>query len=635
MSFQSETELQSLLRQPKVSLFSRKRLDKGKLPWEETQQRPFSASRTTSVRSLRSRGRLGLGSGFDLRKRRRTSRTRKPGILETSQVLRDGNLLVDDVRSRSPASRQGEQTGALLSSLQQRVKELQAALELKDTELSHLHSASQSLETQLVHSQATVTSLESLLEAANQAVRSTESSLKDLEQREMQLEEQVQLLKNRETELIQTRTDEINRAKAELTTQLYEITKTLKNTQKTAAKREEKLHIQHMEVKKLRKEVTELKKCNEELKTEKGKMEEMHRKVMEELGQELAVVGKYWKEGEEVEETLARAPISSLAVRVIRTVVGEDRDGMRQVLQTLPEELQTPESEGTSDPSLLSHLHTLFRHIRFRLQLRRMTIFPLISSLAPPHQVLEAGKIRRLLSTPPIELLNTHDQQLIMLLCLKKPLLESNLRLSLDQEWITSERIREVFQANLGQWEPFSQEKEEEFDREIVSAIEPVAEKLQSVCEDKDSTHCGYVSEAEFLDILGSMDLHFNGDILHYLRLLFYSLDKELDRVPYMAFLRAYISEAPGRNQVLWRHSQAITTALRGRKARTVFAASVDGLITVAHFRAGLTALELLDIPQQDLEVLVEELRTEERSGLSLEKLERLLGVSTDSQDSD
>ena len=92
MSFQSETELQNLLRQPKVSLFSRKRLDQGKLPWEETQQRPFSGSRTVSVRSLRSRGRLNLSSGFDLRKRRRTNWPRKPGILETSQVLRDENL---------------------------------------------------------------------------------------------------------------------------------------------------------------------------------------------------------------------------------------------------------------------------------------------------------------------------------------------------------------------------------------------------------------------------------------------------------------------------------------------------------------------------------------------------------------
>ena len=43
---------------------------------------------------------------------------------------------------------------------------------------------------------------------------------------------------------------------------------------------------------------------------------------MEELGQELAVLGKYWKGGEEMEETLAKAPISSLAVRVLRTMLG-------------------------------------------------------------------------------------------------------------------------------------------------------------------------------------------------------------------------------------------------------------------------------------------------------------------------
>jgi len=553
------------------------------------------------------------------------------------------------------------------------------------------------LRDQLNTRQETLLSLETQLVATLQSADSAASTIRDLEQRQMQLEEQVRILtetvKNREAEaerrkqeLINTHAEDFARrneawdhTKAEFTVQLYETAKMLKAAEKDAQKKTEKVQVLNTKIGKLKGEVAVLKRNNSDLKkneaqfsaeiaslkerlivtetsllTQNQAQQRLLQALISSLGTEMAAVKKNlegkWADcmEENLEEALSEAHISSLAVRVIKAWACEDsgkvsRAKLAEVLtQASNEEKSTDcyieEKQVFDDPSLRTEMDTLFRHIRLRLQMSRMTTPQLVLSLCPDNRAVEADQLKRQLRKAPISLSDPQLQHMLVLTCLKRPLTCTTLQESVDQEWVGAQRIREVLHSRLGDWETFTQEKEAEFDQEIVAALAPVSAELKTQCELRDSESCGYISESTFLEILSNLHIHFSENMLQYLKLLFYSLDQELDRVPFATFLNAYISENGPmlpRSVVLQQQAQAILQGLQGRKPRRVFAASVDGLISVAHFRAGLNALEMWDLPESTFDILIEELQAEDLNGLSLGKLESLLGLSGDREETD
>lgn len=539
----------------------------------------------------------------------------------------------------------------------------------------------------------TLLSLENQLEAALQSADSASSIIRDLEQRQMQLEEQVEALKNRESEAERHRKEEIkalsedlarkneawDQAKAEFTAQLYAASKALKAAEKNAKKKTEKIQIQYTKMNKLKEkiavlernisdlqgkeiqftaEITSLKErllvSETSLLTQSQSQQRLLQVLINSLGPEMAIVKKNlegkWSEcmEESLEKALAEAHISRFAVEVIKAWAWEDSGKVSKT--KLADLLKKPENDEKSadfpieenrtfeDPGLRTQMDTLFRHIRLRLQMSRMTIPQFVLTICPDSKAVEADQFKRQLRKAPIALTDPQLLHMLVLTCLKRPLTLATLQESVEQEWVGAERIREILQSNLGHWETFTQETETEFDQEIATAIAPVSVEFKAQCELRDSESCGYIPESAFLEILTNLHISFSENMLQYLKLLFYSLDQELDRVPYLAFLNAYISENGPmlpRSVVLQQQAQAILHALQGRKPRRVFAASVDGLITVAHFKAGLNSLEMWDLPESTFSLLVEDLQAEDCSGLSLGKLETMLGLSADSEETD
>lgn len=560
-------------------------------------------------------------------------------------------------------------------------------------EIANLRDQLEIANYKLSANQDTVISLENQLETAQQSANSTAGTIRDMEQRQMQLEEQVRVLtdtiKNKEIEAesrknemikahssdLRSRNEAWDKAQGELTAQLYSTTKALKSAEKAVKKKEGKLQAQHTEIYRLKRELADLQRINSDLKGSEERLSAENLLIKERihtleallqaqqrlremlttaLSHEIAVVKKHLDEmnSEHLEEHFEQAILDShipkLAATVLKALTSEESGNVSAIKlaeilkQASNEEDFATDYEDTNtildNPTLIAQMNPLFRHIKLRLQMSRMTISKLVLSLCPDGRAIEAEQLKRQLRKPPLALTDPQHQHMLVLICLKRPLTAATLNESVDEEWVGARRIAEVLQARLGEWETYTRENEDAFDQEIATVIAPVAEELKSQCESLDSESCGYVSALDFLKILTNLHIHFSDNMLQYLQLLFYSLDQELDRVPYLTFLNAYISEngpVLPRSIVLQQQTQAILQGLEGRKPSRVFAASVDGFITVAHFKAGLNALQMWDLPESTLNTLIEELQEEDSSYLSLRKLEALLGIPLTSSETD
>lgn len=531
-------------------------------------------------------------------------------------------------------------------------------------------------------SRETVISLENQLETAQQSANSAAGAIKDMEQREMQLEEQMRVLtetihnreieeENRKNEIIKAHSEDLrsrneawDKAQAELTAQLFSTTKALQSAEKAAKRKEGKLQAQHTEIYRLKRELSDLQRQNCDLKEREERVhtlegllqaqQGLRERIITVLSHEIAVIKKHYDTissvdiEERFEQAILDSRISILAAAVLKALISEESGNvsvikLAEVLKQASNEedfVAYYEDSNTTldDPTLIAQLNPLFRHIKLRLQMSRMTISKLVLRLCPDSRAIEAEELKRQLRKPPLALTDPQQHHMLVLICLKRPLTAATLNESVDEEWVGARRIAEVLQAKLGDWEIYTQKNEDAFDHEIATVLAPVAEELKSQCESLDSESCGYVSASDFLKILTNLHIQFSESMLQYLQLLFYSLDQELDRVPYLTFLSAYISEngpVLPRSVVLQQQARAILQGLEGRKPSRVFAATVDGLITVAHFKAGLSALQMWDLPESTLKTLIEELQEEASSCLSLRKLEVLLDIPPTSSETD
>ncbi len=658
---------------------------------ESSHKRPFSASRSNSLHSLAHRVRIYSSKDTGARRRKPTSRTKQRTLEDSFKAVLDRSLLEEDnMRVRSPINRQEEKSGTLHRSLRQRVKDLKTELCLKEEEIAMLkrdsksesYAQDQGLKLEIANlrdqleianyklsaNQDTVISLENQLETAQQSANSAAGTIRDMEQRQMQLEEQVRVLtdtiKNKEIEAesrknemikahsgdLRSRNEAWDKAQGELTAQLYSTTKALKSAEKAVKKKEGKLQAQHTEIYRLKRELADLQRINSELKGSEERLSAENLLIKERVHTLEAFLQAQQRQHleEHFEQAILESRIPKLAATVLKALIREESGNLSAIKlaevlkQASNEEDFVTDYEDTNttldNPTLIAQMNPLFRHIKLRLQMSRMTISKLVLSLCPDGRAIEAEQLKRQLRKPPLALTDPQHQHMLILICLKRPLTTATLSESVDEEWVGARRIAEVLQTRLGDWETYTRENEDAFDQEIATVIAPVAEELKSQCESLDSDSCGYVSAVDFLKILTNLHIHFSDNMLQYLQLLFYSLDQELDRVPYLTFLNAYISEngpVLPRSIVLQQQTQAILQGLEGRKPSRVFAASVDGFITVAHFKAGLNALQMWDLPESTLNTLIEELQEEDSSYLSLRKLEALLGIPPTSSETD
>jgi len=315
--------------------------------------------------------------------------------------------------------------------------------------------------------------------------------------------------------------------------------------------------------------------------------------------------------------------------------------------EEVKEELTPPHPPASSTPeseSLLASLHSLLRHLSFRLQLHRFTAQHLAKQLSSNESSVSCSALRLHFSQPPLAITDPRDQQLLLLVCLEQPIAEANMERSWEGS-VEVENVMRVLLERIGTWEVFEKRDEDEMDRRITTAAGYKGEQFKACCQQIDRDSLEYISYSDFLLVLQELDISFDTKCLRYLQLLFYSFDQQLDRVPYTSFLDVYCSTEPDpsldypptnsvppqlteeqRDSLIRQHVTTIAASLGSRQLSEIFATSADRLIFPPQFREGLRKLRI-EMAEDTLEMVITGLQYEAspQPCISLVELEEIV----------
>ena len=102
------------------------------------------------------------------------------------------------------------------------------------------------------------------------------------------------------------------------------------------------------------------------------------------------------------------------------------------------------------------------------------------------------------------------------------------------------------FLDHLDEWEVFSPDKEQVYDKQIANVISQNLQNFKDACKVNDINREGIISLTDFMDVLSTLGVKFDPEPMQYMKLLFYSHSFELNKVPYAQFIDAYGAPAEG-----------------------------------------------------------------------------------------
>jgi Ca2+-binding EF-hand superfamily protein len=207
-----------------------------------------------------------------------------------------------------------------------------------------------------------------------------------------------------------------------------------------------------------------------------------------------------------------------------------------------------------------------------------------------------------------------------------------------EGEEMNAEEATRKLSALMEDWRIFTQDDEEIFDRETALALTKHATEFVSLCEENDATNSGQIAYRAFEDILRMLGINFSHSHLRYLQLLFYSENYELDAVPYLNLMSAYVAQeeqeelgeqelSDSQAEKLRGQLHLIATQLdaQGKKVRDAFETDAEGVISPEAFLQGIANLRLTDPDEETLELLFQSLLSDEQEGVHASELEVLL----------
>lgn len=182
-------------------------------------------------------------------------------------------------------------------------------------------------------------------------------------------------------------------------------------------------------------------------------------------------------------------------------------------------------------------------------------------------------------------------------------------------------------QTGLENWEVYSTEDENEFDHHISTLITLHMHDFLTLCMEKDPNQTGAITMQALKSICSSLNLPFSQSEFHYMELLFFSLNFELDEVPYRKFIQAYVTEEEladtnseaemkaeeDRQRFVQHYLYLIADQLAAFKLSIaqVFPTQ-DGVLYPDKLVAGLKRLSVPALKKEELVVFVETLQSEE-----------------------
>ena len=238
----------------------------------------------------------------------------------------------------------------------------------------------------------------------------------------------------------------------------------------------------------------------------------------------------------------------------------------------------------------------------------------------PPFMFMEKLKIDKFcefLVQPPQEIIEKS----------KKPILQLSIR-----------EIISKLERLVPNWEIFDSDEEGLFDEKLSQVIGINKKKIKRACKDLDKKKTGMLSISDFRFVLKDHAVLLQERIFQYMTLLFYSHEYELDRVPYVHFIKAYgevnNSESQEqytdeeRAQIVKHYLSEIASAMLKLKVSPKEVFQVDQeLIYPESFIAGLEYLGLKNIEHEFVVLILEALQYEHENEacILMEEFEKIM----------
>ena len=266
-------------------------------------------------------------------------------------------------------------------------------------------------------------------------------------------------------------------------------------------------------------------------------------------------------------------------------------------------------STQPASPQLEQMLATLLRHVSMRCQLHRVNAanVPELLFGTDKDSEISVREVKARLETPPIELKQEMDLQLLCLMLLGVHINDENLSFEWGNRMLNAKTASERLLQRLGNWEIYTETDEHEFDSLTTAAITRISADFQILCATKDSDHTGSISFEDFYAILQSLDVQFARRHQLYLALLFYSQEQQLDSVPYMVFVNAFVEKEVDTDEIL---KEMASSLLKGNQhPRDVFLFDMQGLIRLPDLELACQHLHI-SLPAPALESLLRSLQS-------------------------
>ena len=217
------------------------------------------------------------------------------------------------------------------------------------------------------------------------------------------------------------------------------------------------------------------------------------------------------------------------------------------------------------------------------------------------------------------------------------------------------ETFLQVFRQSTEDWKIFTQEQEDEFNNELAAIVDRLKPEIYEKCKKVDLDLKEVVTLDEFKSILIDLGAELNDLQWKYCKLLFYSCNEELGKVPYVYFLNNYGKEENENsdenedNDENDEDDQKIASIVRQyieqiaekliENRTSVKSAFIHtaGYISAAQFEESLEKLGIPAIPASNLELMLQALQDEDSDEVCIliDELEEILnnyGVIADEQ---
>lgn len=267
-------------------------------------------------------------------------------------------------------------------------------------------------------------------------------------------------------------------------------------------------------------------------------------------------------------------------------------------------------SLALTDPSL--------KILSYRLQLHRIPKLKLGEVLFGKDMdgPISPEGFKTLLISPPFSLNDEAECEEVVTFLMEQCAGETN-----------GKEITRVLMRVLDDWEVLTDEEEAQFDHHISHLLTRQKEDFLDLCNEKDVNQTGEIPLSALQDVFSQLRFDFSSKELHYMELLFFSLNFQLNLAPYIKLVEAYAADDSQlesdrseitmsdeeRRAVVKKYLDKIATQLVAKSLdMTQVFRSKEGFLYPDKFIQGLRTLGIPDMKKEELVVFLDALQCED-----------------------